>query len=124
MHRPLVAALLALTGALAQAQTTTAADRAPADSTAPVAQPSTVNQVVAGQDGAYVTLEGTIVRRIGGDRYEFRDTSGSMTVEIDEDIWPNRQPVLNRRVRLQGEVDRKLVRRTVEIEVERIEMMP
>ena len=91
--------------------------------TAPTGAAMTAAQAAAAKDDAYVVLEGTVVRRIRGEKYEFRDASGVVTVEIDDEKWPNRQPVLNKRVRLDGEVDQKRVRRTVEIEVDRVELV-
>lgn len=113
MKSPLSALALALGLGAATAQTTT---------TAP-ASVTSVAQAMQAKDDAYVTLEGTVVRKISGERYEFRDASGSMTVEIDDDKWPNRQPMLNQRVRLQGEVERKLIRKTVEVEVDRVAVL-
>lgn len=100
--------------------TVAAATGAGAASTAPA---MTAAQAMQAKEDTEVTLEGTVVRKLGADTYEFRDASGTVVVEIDDDKWPNKKPVMNARVRLHGEVDRKLIRRTVEVEVERLEML-
>ena len=83
----------------------------------------TAAQAMQAKEDTEVTLEGTVVRKLGADTYEFRDASGTVVVEIDDDKWPNKKPTMNARVRLHGEVDRKLIRRTVEVEVERLELL-
>jgi uncharacterized protein (TIGR00156 family) len=37
------------------------------------------------KDDAPVALRGNIVRHLGKDKYEFKDASGTITVEIDDD---------------------------------------
>lgn len=84
---------------------------------------TTAAQAAQAQDDTQVVLEGMLVRQIRGDRYEFRDASGTITVEIEDEDWPNRQPVLEKRLRLHGDVERKRIRRTVEVEVNRVELL-
>lgn len=71
-------------------------------------------------DDTQVVLEGTLARQLSPDSYEFRDATGSITVEIDAEDFP-RKVDANTRVRLHGEVDRDL--RSVEIDVKRIEIL-
>lgn len=130
-----VIALAAISPVLAEAASTgpagstSGAPPAVAGSTAMAAAASstvtvmTAAQALQAKNNTEVVLEGTVVRKIRGDTYEFRDSSGTMTVEIDDDVWPDSKPVLNARVRLLGEVEHKLLRRTVEVEVERVEML-
>lgn len=86
---------------------------------------TTAAQAAQAPDDTQVVLEGMLVRQIRGDRYEFRDASGAITVEIEDEDWPNRQPVLERRLRLRlhGEVERKRIRRIIEVEVNRVELL-
>ena len=112
----LAAVILAATLSQAGAQTGAASPPAAASVT-------TAAQAAQAQDDTQVILEGMLVRQIRGDRYEFRDASGTITVEIEDEDWPNRQPVLEKRLRLHGEVERKRIRRIVEVEVNRVELL-
>ena len=49
--------------------------------------------------------------------------SGEVTVDIDDDKWPESKPILNTRVRIHGEVERKLISRRVEVDVDRMEVL-
>lgn len=72
-------------------------------------------------DDSQVVLEGTLVRQLTADTYEFRDASGSVTVEIDAEDFPSQKIDASTKVRLHGEVDRDW--RTLEIDVKRIEVL-
>lgn len=67
---------------------------------------SSVAGVKSLHDDAWVALEGSIVRQTGHERYEFRDTSGSIMVEIDDENWYGQQVTPANRVHIEGEVDR------------------
>jgi uncharacterized protein (TIGR00156 family) len=64
-------------------------------------------------DNAYVVLEGEIVSRANDDKYWFKDNTGRIQVEVDED-----EMVFKRRVQLIGEVERNDGQ--LEINVERV----
>lgn len=85
---------------------------------------STAAQAFQAKEDVAVTLEGTISRHLGGERYELQDNSGAIVVEIDDGKWPTKQSALGARVRVHGEVERKALRRTVEVEAEQIEVLP
>lgn len=73
-------------------------------------------------DDARVVLEGTITHRLKGDNYEFRDASGTIKVEIDDDQWPTNVSVDDKqKVRLVGEVDVDSDGR--EVDVHRVEIV-
>ena len=38
-------------------------------------------------DDQWVTLEGKLVKHLGGENYLFRDDSGEVEVEVDGDVW-------------------------------------
>lgn len=69
-------------------------------------QPTTVQQVADARLGSYVTLSGRIVAHQGEDYYTFRDATGEMRVEIESEVWRNREVDPDTDVRLSGEVDR------------------
>lgn len=84
-----------------------------------------VVSVAAAQNAADetpVVLQGQIVQRLQGDTYEFRDATGTIKVEIDDEDWPP-QPIGDKaRVKLTGEVDRDLLGREIDVEfVERLD---
>ena len=71
-------------------------------------------------DESGVTLTGTIVKHIAGDHFEFKDATGSIGVEIDDDLWKPLKLKAGDKVRVVGEVDTHKVKPT-DIEVFKIE---
>lgn len=85
-------------------------------------QVTTVSAAEAAADDTPVVLTGQIVKRIKGDKYEFKDATGTIQVEIDDEDWPVGQSVSeSAKVRLTGEVERELTGR--EIDVDRVELL-
>ncbi|MEN3277662.1 MAG: hypothetical protein V7631_3452 [Massilia sp.] len=63
-----------------------------------------------GKDDQYARLQGKLVSHKGGEDYEFADASGKMTVEIDDDSFPQGVKIdQNTMVELVGEFDKDLV---------------
>ena len=84
-------------------------------------QITTVAAALEAADDAPVVLQGQIVKRIKGDIYEFKDSTGTMKVEIDDEDWPPMSIDDKATVKLTGEVDRDLMGREVDVEfVERV----
>lgn len=79
---------------------------------------SMVKEVLTMRDDSKVTLRGNIVRHFGGDRYLFRDQTGSIQVDIDHDKWKGLRVGVADMVEISGEVDRD--RKDVEVDVDRI----
>lgn len=63
----------------------------------------TVAAIQQAADDTRVQLQGQLVEQIIHEHYRFRDASGEMVVEIDDEDLP--QPPLNRLLKLNGEVD-------------------
>lgn len=84
----------------------------------------TVEQLLkTGHDNQYARLQGRIVSHDGGDRYTFEDSTGRITVEIDDEDFPHGQTIsAEQKVELLGEFDKGL--RKVELEVDRITLLP
>ncbi|WP_436899085.1 NirD/YgiW/YdeI family stress tolerance protein [Acinetobacter gyllenbergii] len=80
----------------------------------------TVSQVAKLADETGVTLTGQISKNLQSDHYEFKDSSGSISVEIDDDIWRQAGLKVGDHVRLVGEVDTHRYKPT-DIEVIKIE---
>lgn len=89
--------------------------------TGPGAQASnSVSAAQAAGDDAHVVLQGHITRKLGDEKYEFKDSTGTITVEIDDEDLP---PVAfddKTLVKLTGEVDKGLLQR--EVDVDRLEI--
>ncbi len=58
-------------------------------------------------EGTIVILEGTITNQLQDDFYMFKDASGDVLVEIDEDIIGNRKVAPGSKVHLTGKVDKR-----------------
>lgn len=69
-------------------------------------------------DDSAVRLEGFIVRSLGDEEYEFRDDTGTLIVEIDDDDWGGLEVTPDVRVQLHGEIDQE--RQSVELDVDDI----
>ncbi|HZX78230.1 NirD/YgiW/YdeI family stress tolerance protein [Lysobacter sp.] len=90
----------------------------------PNAQASVTTAVAASKaaDDTPVMLEGVLVQQLKADRYEFRDRSGTITVEIDPEDFPKQQVDATTPLRLYGEIDRDWAG-MVEVDVERVELL-
>lgn len=67
----------------------------------------TVAEALQLSDDAEVRVEGFIVKAVGDEKYEFRDDSGTMLVEIDDDDWRGLEVTPEVRVRIHGEIDKE-----------------
>lgn len=92
-----LACALALGATMAAAQFTGPSARGQAMTAAAAAEART---------GTYVTLTGRIEAHLREDYFSFRDDSGAVRVEIENDVWQGRPVSPETRVRLVGEVDR------------------
>ena len=82
----------------------------------------TVTQAAKARDETAVTIVGTIVRQLKHEHYELRDQSGTIVVEIDDDIAGPTQLKPGTKVRVIGEVDTHR-RRASDIEAVRVEFL-
>lgn len=73
-------------------------------------------------DDQKVTLEGTIVRKTGDERYQFKDETGEISVEIDDKHFPKEPVGAATRIRIEGEVDTHLMK-DPDIDAERITVL-
>jgi uncharacterized protein (TIGR00156 family) len=71
-----------------------------------------------------VRLVGFLIEKLGSEKYLFRDDSGTIVVEIDDDDWSGIEASAETRVEIAGEVDRewKLLQRETEIDVDSIRL--
>lgn len=84
---------------------------------------TTVANAKSAWDDTHVVLTGHIVSRAGGDHdhYLFRDSTGEILVEIDDELFMGRTVTPQMTVRLYGEVDKEMVGRT-KIDVKSMEI--
>ncbi|MBO3658654.1 NirD/YgiW/YdeI family stress tolerance protein [Acinetobacter haemolyticus] len=80
----------------------------------------TVSQVAQLSDETGVTLTGQITKHLHSDHYEFKDRTGTISIEVDDDIWRKAGLKVGDHVRLVGEVDTHRYKPT-DIEVIKIE---
>ncbi|KAA0949068.1 MULTISPECIES: NirD/YgiW/YdeI family stress tolerance protein [unclassified Pseudomonas] len=82
----------------------------------------TVAGAQAASDDTPVVLQGHIVSRLKDhEKYEFKDTTGTIAVEIDDEDLPPVPFNEKTQVKLTGEVDKGLMSR--EIDVDRVEII-
>ncbi|MFD1261041.1 YgiW/YdeI family stress tolerance OB fold protein [Entomomonas asaccharolytica] len=79
---------------------------------------TTVEQAKQMRDDSKVTLRGNIVKHLGKEKYTFKDNTGEITVEIDDDDWRGVTVGPNDLVEIYGEVDKDW--NSVEIDVDTI----
>jgi len=86
-----------------------------------VTQVTTVAAALDATDDTPVVLQGQIVKRLQDELYEFKDASGTINVEIDDEHWPAQAISETAVVKISGEVDHDLTSR--EIDVEHLELV-
>ncbi len=59
------------------------------------------------RDNQYITLKGYIISKTGNEKYMFKDDSGTIQVEIDDEYWNGLNVNENDLVILEGEVERE-----------------
>lgn len=59
-------------------------------------------------DDTPVVLVGSIEKSLGDEKYMFKDASGSMTVEIDDDDWNGINATPETVIEISGEVDKEM----------------
>lgn len=71
-----------------------------------VKQPTTVAQAKKAYDDTTVSLSGYIVQKIGDEKYTFKDRTGQIRVEIDDELWGGLTATQKTKVRIYGQVDK------------------
>ncbi len=82
---------------------------------------SSVKDVKTMKDDQWVLLEGHIDKRIGDEKYIFRDATGTLTAEIDDKRWNGQNVTPKDKVRLEGKIDKDW--NSEEIDVKRINII-
>lgn len=71
-------------------------------------------------DDAEVRLVGYIVKNVGNEKYEFRDETGTIMVEIDDDDWNGVEVTPEQRVEITGEVDQEWQKTELDVDTIRL----
>ncbi|WP_113627214.1 YgiW/YdeI family stress tolerance OB fold protein [Pectobacterium peruviense] len=79
---------------------------------------TTVDKAKDLRDDSWVTLSGNIEKRIGDENYLFRDSTGTMEVEIDHKRWNGQMVSPTDKVEIQGELDKDF--NSVELDVKQV----
>lgn len=58
------------------------------------------------EDGACVRLKGKIISKIGNEKYTFKDNTGAIQIEIDDDVWKDIKASSKDLVIIEGEIDK------------------
>ncbi|AGZ33152.1 MAG: YgiW/YdeI family stress tolerance OB fold protein [Pseudomonas sp.] len=87
--------------------------------TGPGAQPViTVAAANEAADDTPVVLQGFVTKKINNDdKYEFKDNTGTITVEIDNEDLPATPFNEKTKVKLTGEVEKHLMSREVDVDI-------
>ncbi len=80
-----------------------------------------VTEIAELKDGDYVMLQGNILEKTGDESYNFKDNSGTIVIEIDNDTWAGITVTPNDMVIIGGEIDKDMMEPTI-IEVDTIQM--
>lgn len=86
------------------------------DSVAP--KKATVAEILKMNNNSYISVQGNIVKRISDDKYSFKDNTGTITVEIDDDKWGGVNAGTQDKLELIGEVEKKY--NTTELDVDSV----
>lgn len=81
----------------------------------------TVEQVKEMRDDSPVVLQGVILQRDGDEKYLFKDSTGTIVVEIDDEDWGGMMVTPEEVIKVYGDVDKGLF--TTEIDVDYIRKM-
>ncbi len=118
-----VCVLLVTTGsslALAQNKGGFSASQPPASGefSGPGIAVTTAKEAATMREDARVVLRGNILQHLGKDKYLFKDASGTIRLEIDDDKWSGETITPDDVVELHGKLDKQCS--CVEVEVDRV----
>ncbi|MDR2367567.1 MAG: YgiW/YdeI family stress tolerance OB fold protein [Deltaproteobacteria bacterium] len=84
--------------------------------TGPGVETTSVAEALRQKDDTQVILTGQIVRHLGKDNYLFKDSSGEITIDIDDTVWKGLNVTPNDTVEIRGEIDKDWT--SVEVDVD------
>lgn len=78
----------------------------------PSAKPAselTIKQALEMRDDSIVALKGKIVNSLGDEKYTFRDATGDIIIEIDDEDWKGIKVTPENTIEIVGEVDKEVM---------------
>ena len=82
----------------------------------PGLQPSSVSEALKLNDDTPVVLVGQIEKSLGDEKYLFKDATGSVTIEIDNDDWRGVNVTPKDTIVIQGEVDKDFFKTEIDVD--------
>ena len=82
----------------------------------PGLQPSSVAEALKLNDDTPVVLIGQIEKSLGDEKYLFKDATGSVTVEIDNEDWRGVNVTPKDTIVIQGEVDKDFFKTEIDVD--------
>ena len=73
---------------------------------------TTIQEALSMRDDAPVVLTGKIVSSLGDEKYLFRDATGEIIVEIDDEDWRGLTITPETTLEIVGEVDKEFMKKT------------
>ena len=77
----------------------------------------TVEQALKLGDDTAVVLEGQIEKSLGKENYVFKDATGSVTIEIDDDDWKGQTVTPQDTIIIKGEVEKDMFKTEIDVDV-------
>lgn len=77
---------------------------------------TTVKEANKMRDDSNVILTGNIIKQLRHEHYTFQDNTGTIEVEIDDDVWHGQQITPGTKVQIRGELDKDSNGTTIEVE--------
>ena len=77
-----------------------------------------VSEALKMQDDSLVAIQGNITKQLSPDKYEFKDSTGTMVVDIDHDKWAGVPSNTKDKIELVGEIDRDY--NSIELDVDMV----
>ena len=78
--------------------------------------PSSVAEALKLNDDTPVVLVGQIEKSLGAEKYLFKDASGSVTVEIDNEDWRGVTVTPKDTIVIQGEIDKDFFKTEIDVD--------
>lgn len=78
--------------------------------------PTTVAEALKLNDDTPVVLIGQIEKSLGDEKYLFKDASGMVTIEIDNEDWRGLNVTPNDTIIIQGEVDKDFFKTEIDVD--------
>lgn len=72
----------------------------------------TIQEALKLSDNTRVTLQGQIVNKLGDEKYTFKDATGEVVIEIDDEDWKGINVTPENTLIISGEIDKEVFEAT------------